>query len=262
MNSTPDTATGGVHPVIVTRVADTEWHALADGEPVGSANALHRSDGRMFLSIDAWDDAVFDRLAAAVPADLPGPLWTVVDEADTDLRSRWERAGFTTARREWEYVLPTEPGGAVRPTPPELTLLPLGSAEEAPLRALDRAIRDEVEAAVGWWTMPAEILVRPGGDTVLDPSKYAVAVRDGRYVGLARVVQLRRQARIGLIAVRADQQRKGIGRALLAQVLGALHRAGTGSAWAEVHEANAAATALFEGAGGRRRSSNLELVRH
>src|SRR5207248_10214755 len=106
--------------------------------------------------------------------------------------------------------------------------------------------------------MPAEVLVRPDGATLLDPSKYAVAAQSGQYVGLVRVVAVTRQPRIVLIAVRADQRRRGIACALLVAVLGSLHRRGIGRASAEVNESTRAAIALFEGSGARRASSNLE----
>ncbi|GAA2259950.1 hypothetical protein GCM10010430_50000 [Kitasatospora cystarginea] len=101
--------------------------------------------------------------------------------------------------------MPTDPQvtglGSVRP-PSGVAIVPAGEAEEGPLRALDRIIRDEVEAAAGWQMMPAEVLPRPVGTTLLDPSKYAVARQLGQYVGLVRVASLARQPRIGLIAVR------------------------------------------------------------
>ena len=140
-------------------------------------------------------------------------------------------------------------------------MVPVGDAEEGPLRTLDRAIRDEVEATIGWQEMPAEVLARPDGATLLDPSKYAVAAQSDQYVGLVRVVQVTRQPRIGLIAVRADLRRRGIARALLAQVLCSLHRRGIDTASADVNESNRAAIALFEGVGAWRASSNLELIR-
>jgi hypothetical protein len=40
---------------------------------------------------------------------LAKPLYTVVDEADVELTSQWQRAGFATRRREWEYLVPTDP---------------------------------------------------------------------------------------------------------------------------------------------------------
>jgi ribosomal protein S18 acetylase RimI-like enzyme len=104
--------------------------------------------------------------------------------------------------------------------------------------------------------------VCPGarGHTLVDPSKYAVAVQPDQYVGLVRVAPVTRRPRIGLIAVRADLRRRGIARALLAHVLGSLHRSGIETASADVNESNGAATALFEGVGARRAGSTLELI--
>jgi GNAT superfamily N-acetyltransferase len=242
---------------VITRIAEGQWHALEDDQVVARGHASRRPDGRTFLGIDAWDDEVFGQLATAMLADLPRPLYTVVDEADLDLRTNWLAAGFATRRREWEYLVPTDPGvtglGSARP-PSGVTIVPLGAAQEGPLRTLDRVIREEIEASVGWPEMPAEVLHG------LDPSKYAVAAEADRYVGFVRVTALPRQPRIGLIAVRTDRRRRGIARALLAVVLASLHRRGIAAASADVNESNRAATALFEGLGARRSSSNLELV--
>ncbi|WP_214412036.1 GNAT family N-acetyltransferase [Sphaerisporangium fuscum] len=263
MNSMHSTSGLGKPAVVIKRVAETQWHAVEDDRVVGRGDTSRRPDGRIFVSIDAWHGAAFDRLAEAMLADLPKPLYTLVDEVDLELTSHWARAGFTTRRREWEYLVPTDPRvtglGAALP-PPDVTIMALGAAEEGPLRALDRVIRDEVEATVGWQEMPAEVLPRPADVTVLDPSKYAVAARSDEYVGLVRLAPVPRQPRIGLLAVRSDQHRRGIARALLAHVLGSLHSGGIETASAEVNESNAAAMALFEGAGARRANSNLELV--
>jgi ribosomal protein S18 acetylase RimI-like enzyme len=223
-------------------------------ETPGRGETFRRPDGRLFLSIDTWDDADFALLAAEMLPGLPRPLYTVVDEADADLRSRWESVGFTTRRREWEYIVPTAPGAAGPPA--GVTIGP--PSDERSLRALDDAIRAEVEAAVGWQEMPAEILPRPDG--AWDLAKYVVAESSRGYEGLVRVVAVTRQPRIGLLAVRADRQRRGIARALLTHVLNTLHHKGIETAVAEVNEANPAATTLFEGVGARRVSSNLELV--
>jgi ribosomal protein S18 acetylase RimI-like enzyme len=253
-----------MHPIVITRVAERQWHAVEGDQVVGRGDTSRRPDGRLFLSIDSWHGAVFDQLAEAMLTDLPRPLYTVVDESDLDLTSCWQRAGFATGRREWEYLVPTEPQvtglGSVLP-PEGVTMVPAGAAQEGPLREVYTAIRDEVDATVGWESMPAEILGRPDGTPLLDPSKYAVAARSDRYVGLVRVTgRVTRQPRIGLLAVLSHQRRRGIARALLAHVLGSVYRSGVETAWAEVNESNGAATALFEGAGARRVSSNLELV--
>ncbi|MFF4154098.1 GNAT family N-acetyltransferase [Streptomyces sp. NPDC001651] len=257
-------ATGPVgHTTLVTRVAYGQWHALEDDLVVGRGHLQHRPDGRRFISVDAWHDAAFARLAEAMTAALAGPLHTVVDEADAELAAAWRRAGFTVARREVEYAVPTGPevtGPCVPVPPPGVTLVPAGQADEGMLREVDRAIRAEVEATVGWRSMPAEVVPSAEDDTIVDPSLYAVAATDERYLGLIRVVRVKRP-RIGLLAVRADERRRGVGRALLAHALGVLHRAGISEAWTEVDASNAAATALFRGTGARPVGSTLELVR-
>ncbi|MEU6282775.1 GNAT family N-acetyltransferase [Streptomyces sp. NPDC047028] len=263
MHSQPCTSGPSENAVRITRVADGQWHALEDDLVVGRGYAGHRGDGRLFVSVDAWHHAAFDRLAEAMAAELPAPLYTVVDEADVEQTAGWRRAGFRIRRREWEYDVPTDPRltglEAVVP-PPGVAIVPVGRADEALLRAVDRAIRDEVGATVGWHSMPAEVIPHPAGDTVVDPSKYAVAAGPDRYLGLIRVVKVKRP-RIGLVAVRAGERRRGIARALLAHALGTLHRAGSATAWAEVQESNQAASALFASIGARPVSSNLELVR-
>jgi ribosomal protein S18 acetylase RimI-like enzyme len=265
MNTSHFASDTGERPVTITRVAESQWLALDDdGSQLGRADASRRPDGRLFVSIDTWQERVFDRLAAAVLADLPAPLHAVVDEIDVDTRAAWERVGFAVGRREREYVLSTDPQvtrlEAVLP-PSDVTIVSLGRAQEGPLRTLDRAVRAEIEATVGWRTMPAEVVPRPEGVTVVDPSMYAAAEMSGGYVGLLRVRPVRRQARIGLVAVLAEQRRRGVARALLADTLGALYRSGVDTVWAEVDESNAAAVDLFEGLGAQRAGGILELVR-
>jgi hypothetical protein len=99
MNSVHFTSGTAPHTVVITRVAERHWHALEDDRVIGRGEASRRPDGRIFLSIDAWHGAVFDRLADAMLPCLPKPLYTLVDEADLDLTSHWERSGFTTLRR-------------------------------------------------------------------------------------------------------------------------------------------------------------------
>lgn len=259
MNFLPDTAGLGAHAVTISRVAENQWHAVENDLVVGRGHASRRLDGRTFVSIDTWRGAVFDVLADAMGADQSEPLYTVVDETDSDLAASWGRAGFSGGRRELEFVVPTEQ--RVAPLPAGVTIASAGEVEEGPLRLLDKAIRAEVEAGAGWQTMPAEVLPWQGGSRPMDPSKYTVAVLRDQYMGLVRLATMTRRPRIGLVAVLAGEQRRGIARALLTHALGGLHRAGTEAASAEIDEANTAALALFEGLGARRTGSNLELVR-
>jgi hypothetical protein len=113
-----------------------------------------------------------------------------------------------------------------------VTILGLGAAREPALREVYEAVRAEVDARLGWDSMPVEMPPRPNR-APLDPSTYAVAQAAERYVGLVRVVARRRHARIGLVA----------------------------TASAEIDERNSAATALFEGIGAQRVSSAVEMVR-
>ncbi|APA99440.1 GNAT family N-acetyltransferase [Nocardia seriolae] len=252
-----------MNSVDISRVALGRWHAVEGDRVVGRGDLSRRTDGRLFVSIDAWHDVVFERLVGAMLATLRRPLHTVVDESDTDLLRAWVRAGFEVRRREWEYLVPTDPaktGLHVVDPPSGVTIVPLGHAVDRRLRDVDRVIREEVEATIGWPDMPIELLGQPGVDTIVDPSKYAAAAEPDGYAGLLRLAQVGRLPRIGLIAVRADRQRRGIARAMLAHTLGGLHERGIDTATAEVTETNAAATALFEGIGARRVNSNLELV--
>lgn len=246
------------HAVTISQVAGNQWHAVQNDLTVGRGYATRRLDGRTFLSIDTWQDAVFDRLAAVMLANQPDPQYTVVDETDHELTAGWERAGLTIWRRESEFVIRTGPDRAQPPT--DLLIVSGADVAEAPLRALDQAIRTEVEATVGWHTMPAEVLPWQGGTRPLDPSKYTVAIRDGRYVGMVRVATRTRRPRIGLVAVLTAERRQGIARALLSQVLNGLHRTGTEAVTAEVDETNTAATALLEQLGAQRTGRTLELV--
>lgn len=246
-------------PAVITRVTEGHWRAVADDREVGRGDASRRPDGRIFVSVDAWHGAFFDRLAEAMLAELPRPLHTMVDGFDHDTRARWERAGMTVRRREWLYQVPIGSRPDVVPPPAGVTLLPVGAAEEGPLQEAYSAIRAEIDATVGWATMPVEVPPRPAG-ALLDPSRFAVAAGRERYEGLVGVVARRRHARIGLVAVRADRRRHGIGRALLVDVLAALHRGGIDTASADIDESNVAAMALFDGVGARRLGSGLELV--
>ncbi|AYF73739.1 GNAT family N-acetyltransferase [Nocardia yunnanensis] len=264
MHTSEFTSGAGNAGVEVSRVGLTQWQAVDHDLVVGYGDLVTRVDGRLFVSIDAWGRAaVFERIAAAMLGSLGRPLHTVVDEYDGELLSCWESAGFAVHRREWEYLVATDPAvtglADVRP-PADITIVPAGCAVEAPLRVVDRIIRDEVEAGAGWHTMPVENLRGRDGDTIVDVSKYVAAAQSDRYVGLLRIVEAARLPRLGLIAVRGDQQRRGIARAMLAHTLGALHARGKQFASAEITESNTAATALFESLGARRTRSNLELV--
>jgi len=210
--------------LVVTRVADGKWHVLEDDLVVGRGRAGRWPDGRMFVSIDVWRAAAFDRLADAMLTDLPAPLHTLVGAADPEL-SRWQRAGFTIRRRQSEYLVPTDPqmiGLEVLPALPGVRIVPVGQVDEGMLRGLNRAIRQEVEAGLGWQTMPAQVGPRPEHMTIVDPTRHrscvavpgardAAPLRDRRGLGRGRRVQ---QGGLGALRGRQkppDGQQPGVG---------------------------------------------------
>ncbi|WP_323748095.1 GNAT family N-acetyltransferase [Catenulispora rubra] len=211
---------------VITRVAADQWHAIDDGLTVGRGNTSRRPDGRLFVSVDAWHDAVFDQLAAVMLAELPAPLYTVLDAEESAMAENWRRAGFVERRRERHYLVSLETRITARP-PAGVTLV---GGEDV--------FRAEVE----------------GTESA------------GAEVGLIRLTPLMRSdgtpriARIASIEVRADQRRRGIGRALLAHGLDALRERGFRMASVDVDETDTAAIVLVEGAGARRTSNSLELM--
>ncbi|MEV4512389.1 GNAT family N-acetyltransferase [Dactylosporangium sp. NPDC049525] len=251
--------------VVIARVVEgLRWDALDDDEVAGRGHALRRPDGRVFLGVDAWDDDVFHRLVTTMLGDLPGTVYTLVDDDDRDAQTRWRDAGFVVCRQERLYTVPTDPQvtGLDEVTPPPgVTILPLGQAEEGPLSDLDRQVRAEVSATLGWQSMPVEMFARPDGTLgVLDASKHVVAVQDGRYVGHARIALLPRRSRLGLVAVLEAHRRRGLARAMLAELLGSLHGTGIGSVFTEVDDRNAPAAALFEAIGAQQVGGAMELL--
>ena len=73
MDTKPFASCPSGQAMAVTRVADGQWHVLEDDLVAGRGHALRRPDGRVFISIDAWHAAAFDRLAEAMLTDLPAP---------------------------------------------------------------------------------------------------------------------------------------------------------------------------------------------
>jgi translation initiation factor IF-1 len=62
-----------------------------------------------------------------------------------------------------------------------VTILDLRAAQEPALREVYEAVRAEVDACVGWDSMPVELPARPDV-APMDTSKYAVAEAADRYV--------------------------------------------------------------------------------
>lgn len=206
---------------MITRVSDGQWHALADDLVVGRGDAVLRPDDRLFVSIDAWHDPVFDRLAAAMLAELPGPLHTMADADDPATVAGWQRAGFAVRRRERTYTL----------VPAEVPAAP-------PVAGVTfTADGDGFRAEAGG----------PEAGTV----RFLAMMKDNGKPRIARIVHLE---------VGARWRRRGIGRALLSHALNDLHARGFTIASADVDDTDTAAVRLLESAGARLESTALELT--
>ena len=251
--------------LIVRVTPGVHWHALEDDVVVGRGHALHRADGRAFISIDTWADDVFVALAEAMTQDLPAPVYTVVAEDDREHLGRWAMLGFRDNRREDEYAIPTAPGATGlegAQLPPGITLLPADAVDEDRLRRLDEAVRQDVPGYAGWVNQPEEFHRLTFENRWFDPTTYLIAVREGEYIGFVRILGLRRQPRLGLVGVLPAHRRQGLARALLAAAFRPLHERGIGTVSAEADEANPASRALLRGVGAVRTGGAVELVRH
>ncbi|GHI58151.1 hypothetical protein Srubr_79970 [Streptomyces rubradiris] len=106
----------------------------------------------------------------------------------------------------------------------------------------------------------------PAGVTLTGGAEESRAEVEGVEVGVIRISPSMRDngrpriARIRSIEVRADQRRRGIGRALLVHALDALHTREFGLATIDVDETDTATISLLESVGARRESNTLELT--
>jgi ribosomal protein S18 acetylase RimI-like enzyme len=250
--------------LIVRVTPGVHWHALADDVVVGRGHALHRADGRAFISIDTWADDVFVALAEAITQDLAFPVYTVVAEDDREHLGRWSMLGFRDNRREDEYAIPTAPeftGLKDAVLPVGFSLVGADRVDEDRLRQLDQTLRQDVPGYTGWVNQPEEFHQLTFENRWFDPATYLIAVYQSEYVGLVRILGLPRQPRLGLVGVLPEYRRRGLARALLAAALRPLHERGVSTVSAEADESNLASRALLRGIGAVRTGGAIELVR-
>jgi len=251
--------------LVVVRVVPTRmWHGLVDDEVAGKAHVARRPDGRYFVAVDAWRTEVFDALLDAVLHDLPRDLSTLVAEGDADELARWQRRGFEERRRDDEYEIPLDGADrAVVHVPAGYELLPATAVDVDDLRRLDDEVRQHMPGTSGWVNDPDEFAASALTSPFVDEATSLVAVEmaTGAHAGLVRLAIARRWARLGLLGVRRDHARQGLGRALLTAAFRPLPGRGIEVAVAEADAGNSAARALLAGFGARRTGGTVELLR-
>lgn len=254
-------------PGYVVRLRRTaDWNLIRGGRAVASAHGLCRPDGRWFVSIDAWDDSAYAPLFRAMDEDLRQDLYTNLSADDVEGLTRWQRFGFSVARRETLYEVPVDPavtGLDEAPLPDGIVLVPADAVDEDRLRELDDTLRQDVPGTDGWASDPMEFREQTFDERYFDPSAYLVAVDDAHktFAGLVRVWNHPRLARLGLIGVVPAYRRRGLARAMLGAAFGPVYERGNATVTAEAAVTNLASTALLESIGARRTGETLALLR-
>jgi hypothetical protein len=83
---------------------ELRWVAVGvTGESHGHALVRRRPDRRTFVFVRDAAPEAFGPLLAAVARDVEGPLYAVIDAADTGQLAAVTSSGFVPARRESEY---------------------------------------------------------------------------------------------------------------------------------------------------------------
>ena len=213
-----------------------------------------RPDGRCFVFGEPDDE-------------LPlGRVYATADEADAERVHSLARLGFMIQRRELRLRLPTDPRkwsvATVEPPPGGVAFVRADQVDERRLRLLDDLLRQDVPGTDGWKWSHDEFREETYDAAEFDPATYLVAVDEGGSgIGIVRVWMRAEEPRLGLVGVRSEWRRKGVARALLAEVLKAVRQRDGFEVVTEVDEANTASRNLLFGFGGQKVGLSLELIR-
>jgi ribosomal protein S18 acetylase RimI-like enzyme len=190
---------------------------------------------------------------------IPGDVHCTVEE---DGIAPYLALGFTVHRREGIYLVPTRSAGVETPT--GIRLVQADQVDEGSLRLLDDSLRQDVPGTDGWQWDEAGFRDETFESPAFDPATYLVAVDETsrELVGIARVWMRPDRPRLGFVGVLRPYRRRGLARALLAQVFSELDRRGVHEVSTEIDETNTASRALLEGLGAERTGTALELIRH
>jgi len=191
-------------------------------------------------------------------AEATTDVYCIVDASEVD---PYLGLGFDVHRREGVYLLPIR--SARMDAPRGIVFAHADEVDEATLRVLDDELRQDVPGAEGWQWGEADFHKETYESAEFDPTTYLVALdgEQGEHVGIVRVWMKQPIPRLGFIGVRRSYRRRGIARALLAEVFARLDARGIHEVSTEIDETNTASRELLEGLGARRTGTNLELVR-
>ncbi len=253
-------------PIRVVRASPgLVWRAFDGDQVLGAVTAFLRPDDRWFVAFDGGRADCYGPLLAAVAENTGCDLSVTVDERDDEALERLTGVGFTVARRESDYVIPTDPavtGLRTTAEPEGVVVISAADAYEDQLRLLDDALRQDVPGTAGWKWDPGDFRDETFGPQ-FDPATYLVAVdvASGGYVGLVRVWVGPGRPRLGLIAVTRPYRRSGLARILLGRAFSVLHDRGRTHVTAEADDSNTASRSLLRQIGAVRAGGSIELVK-
>jgi ribosomal protein S18 acetylase RimI-like enzyme len=211
--------------------------------------AYVRPDGRRFV----WDPDPESL------ADVTTDVYCTVEASAID---SYLALGFNVHRREATYLVPIRSARAEASQ--GIVFAQANEVDETSLRLLDNELRQDVPGTDGWQWNEADFREETYERPDFDPETYLVALdgETGDYVGIVRVWMKEPIPRLGFIGVRRGYRRRGIARALLAEVFARLDERGIEEVSTESDETNTASRALLEGVGARRIGTSVELIRH
>ena len=241
------------------------WRAFDADQVVGAVTAFLRPDDRWFVTFDTCRDDAYGPLLTAVAGNAGSDLYAAVDEADDQALAALSSVGFAAARRESNFLIPTDPtvtGLHVTAEPDDVVVISASDAFEDDLRLLDEALRQDVPGTAGWRWDPGDFHEETF-DSQFDPATYLIAVdrASGAYVSLVRVWISPGRPRLGLIATLAPYRRRGLARMLLARAFLVLHERGKKQVTAEVDDTNLESRSLLLRLGAIRNGGTVELVK-
>jgi len=96
-------------PGVVRAPPGLVWRALDADGVVGAVTAFLLPNDRWFVAFDACRADTYQPLVGAVSENTGSDSYTTVDDADESMLELLGGIGFTVARRESNFLIPTDP---------------------------------------------------------------------------------------------------------------------------------------------------------
>lgn len=234
-----------------------EWRDLTNGErQFFSLCLLHPGERRQGIgqAMLSWSERRLTEIAARVPGDRPGKLFSYTYSTDAGANALLEKGGWSQVARGYEMIRPTLDDIRATPMPDGLIVRDVGEAERRAIweasREAFRDHRDEAEwTEEDWARFPEESpdvslwIIAFDGDEVAGGIFNSIDEAENAHHGRAR-------GALATVWTGARWRRRGLAKALIAQSLVRLRERGMTSAYLGVDGANPnQAMGLYAGLG-------------